>query len=108
MVKNRAANADVGLIPRSGSPPQRGNDNPLQCFRLGNPMGGGASWAIVIEVAKSRTGLRARARAHTHTHTHTHDKYYHELDHSLLLQLKVKKNSEGEVSYKKGQISLKA
>ena len=34
-----------------------GNGNPLQCSCLGNPMVGGAWWAIVSEVAKSQTRL---------------------------------------------------
>ena len=34
-----------------------GNGNPLQYSCLENPMDGGASWAAVHEVAKSRTRL---------------------------------------------------
>ena len=34
-----------------------GNGTPLQCSRLENPMDGGAWWAAVHEVAKSRTRL---------------------------------------------------
>ena len=34
-----------------------GNDNPLQYCCLGNPMDGGAWWAAVRGVEKSRTGL---------------------------------------------------
>ena len=34
-----------------------GNDTPLQYSCLGNPMDGGAWWATVHGVAKSRTGL---------------------------------------------------
>ena len=34
-----------------------GNGNPLQYSRLENPMGGGAWWAAVHGVTKSRTGL---------------------------------------------------
>ena len=34
-----------------------GNGNPLQYSRLENPMGGGAWWATVHGVAKSRTRL---------------------------------------------------
>ena len=33
------------------------NGNPLQCSCPGNPMDGGAWWAVVHEVAKSRTWL---------------------------------------------------
>ena len=35
-----------------------GNGNPLQYSCLENPMGGGASWAAVHGVTKSRTQLR--------------------------------------------------
>ena len=34
-----------------------GNDNPLQYSRLENPMDGGAWWALVHWVVKSRTRL---------------------------------------------------
>ena len=34
-----------------------GNGNPLQCSRLENPRDGGAWWAAVYGVAKSRTRL---------------------------------------------------
>ena len=36
---------------------REGNGTPLQYSRLENPMDGGAWWAIVREVAKSRTRL---------------------------------------------------
>ena len=36
---------DVGLIPGSGRSPGGGNDNPLHCSCLGNPMDRGAWWA---------------------------------------------------------------
>ena len=39
--------------PRCGE----GNGTPLQCSCLGNPMHGGAWWAVVHGVAKSRTRL---------------------------------------------------
>ena len=40
-----------------------GNGNPLQCSCLENPRDGGASWAAVYEVARSRTRLkRLRSR----------------------------------------------
>ena len=48
---------DVGSIPGSGRSPGEGNDNPLQSSCLENPMGGGAGWATVHGVAKSRTRL---------------------------------------------------
>ena len=48
MVKNPPANAeDTGLIPRSGRSPGDGHGNPLQYFRLRNPMDKGAWWATL-------------------------------------------------------------
>ena len=41
-----------------------GNGNPLQCSCLENPRDGGAWWAAIYEVAKSRTWLSDK---HTHT-----------------------------------------
>ena len=35
-----------------------GNGNPLQCFCLENPRDGGAWWAAVYGVARSRTRLK--------------------------------------------------
>ena len=59
MVKNLPANAgDVrnsGSIPGSGRSSGGGHDNPLQYSCLENPMDGGARWATVHRVAKSRT-----------------------------------------------------
>ena len=46
---------DLGSIPRLGRSPGEGNGNPLQYFCLGNPMDGGARWAIVYKVSKSQT-----------------------------------------------------
>ena len=61
MVKNSPANAgdtgDVGLIPRSGRHPGRGNDNPLQYSCLENPMDGGAWKAAVHGVVEGQTRL---------------------------------------------------
>ena len=37
---------------------QEGKGNPLQCSCLENPRDGGAWWAAVYEVAKSRTQLK--------------------------------------------------
>ena len=48
---------DPGLIPGSGRSPGEGNGNPLQYSCLENPMEGGAWWATVHGVAKSRTRL---------------------------------------------------
>ena len=57
-VKASACNAgDLGLIPGSGRSPGEGNGNPLQYSCLENPMEGGAWWATVHGVAKSRTRL---------------------------------------------------
>ena len=57
-VKASAWNAgDLGLIPGSERSPGEGNGNPLQYSYLENPMEGGAWWAIVRGVAKSRTRL---------------------------------------------------
>ena len=56
--KELACNAgDTGLIPVSGKSPGEGNGNPLQYSCLENPMDGGAWWATVHGVAKSRTRL---------------------------------------------------
>ena len=55
-VKASARNAgDPGSIPGLGRSPGEGNGNPLQCSCLENPMDGGAWWATVHGVAKSRT-----------------------------------------------------
>ena len=57
-VKASACNAgDLGSIPGLGRSPGEGNGNPLQYSCLENPMDGGAWWAIVHGVAKSRTRL---------------------------------------------------
>ena len=48
---------DLGLIPGSGRSPGKGNGNPLQYSCLENPIEGGAWWATVHGVAKSRTRL---------------------------------------------------
>ena len=58
-VKASACNAgDPGLIPGSGRSPGERNGNPLQYSCPENPMDGGAWWATVHGVAKSRTRLR--------------------------------------------------
>ena len=57
-VKASACNAgDLGSIPGSGSSPGEGNSNPLQYSCLENPKDGGAWWATVHGVPKSRTRL---------------------------------------------------
>ena len=57
-VKAYACNEeDLGSIPESGRSPGEGNGNSLQYSCLGNPMDGGAWWATVHGVAKSRTRL---------------------------------------------------
>ena len=61
VVKNPLANTghvrDIGLIPGLGRSPRRGYGTPLQYSCLENPMDGGAWWAAVHGVAKSRTQL---------------------------------------------------
>ena len=57
-VKPSASNTgDLGSIPGSGRSSGEGNGNPLQYSCLENPMDGGAWWATVHGVAKSRTQL---------------------------------------------------
>ena len=54
--KASAYNAgDPGSIPGLGSSPGEGNGTPLQYSCLENLMDGGAWWATVHGVAKSRT-----------------------------------------------------
>ena len=56
--KASARNAgDPGSIPGLGRSPGEGNGNPLQYSCLENSMDGGAWWATVHGVAKSRTFL---------------------------------------------------
>ena len=58
-VKNPHNNAgdvrDVGSIPASGRSPGGGHGNPLQYYRLENPMDRGAWWAMVHRITKSQT-----------------------------------------------------
>ena len=57
-VKASACNAgDLGSIPGSGRSSGEGNGNPLQYSCLENPIDGGAWWAPVHGVTKSRTRL---------------------------------------------------
>ena len=54
--KESACNAgDIGSIPESGRSPGEGNGHPLQYSCLENSMDGGAWWATVHGVSKSRT-----------------------------------------------------
>ena len=56
--KASACNAgDLGSVLGSGRSPGEGNGNPLQYSCLENPMDGGAWWATVHGVTKSRTWL---------------------------------------------------
>ena len=48
---------DMSSIPGSGGCPGEGNDNPLQCFCLENPMDRGPWQATVHRVAQSQTLL---------------------------------------------------
>ena len=61
MVKNPPAPTGdvrgVDSIPGSERSPGEGNGNPLQCSCLENPRDGGAWWAAIHGVAKSRTQL---------------------------------------------------
>ena len=54
---NRRNNCLLSLILLSRLPQGKGNGNPLQYSCLANPMGGGAWWAAVHGVARSRTRL---------------------------------------------------
>ena len=51
---NAGAAGDTSLIPGWGRFPGGGQGNPLQCSCLENPMDGGAWWAAVHGVSKSR------------------------------------------------------
>ena len=56
--KESTCNAgDLGLVPVSGRSPGERNIYPLQYSCLENPMDGGAWWAAVHGVSKSRTRL---------------------------------------------------
>ena len=61
LVKNLSPNAggarDAGSNPGSGRSPGVGNDNPLPCSCLGNPMDRGARWTTVHGVTESQTRL---------------------------------------------------
>ena len=66
-VKASAYNmGDLGSIPGSGRSPGEGNGNPLRYSCLEDPMDGGAWWAAVHGVAKSRTQLSDFTFFHFH------------------------------------------
>ena len=73
VVKNLPADAgtagEAGSIPGSGRSPRGGYGNPLQYYRLENPMDRGAWQATVKRVKNSQTRLRD---LHTHEHTETY------------------------------------
>ena len=48
---------DSSLIPGWGRSPGEGNNNPLQCSCLENPMDRGDWWATVYRITKSQTQL---------------------------------------------------
>ena len=54
---SKASAGDPGSIPGLGRSPGEGNGNPLQDSCLENPMDGGAWWATVHGITKSRTKL---------------------------------------------------
>ena len=61
--KNLPANAgDAGSIPGPGTSPGEGNDYPLQCSRLENPMDRGGLVGYTPWGAKSWTWLRTHTR----------------------------------------------
>ena len=51
----------MGSIPGLERSPEGENGNQLQYFCLGNPLGRGAWWATVHEVARNRTRLSDEA-----------------------------------------------
>ena len=52
-IKNLPASAgDVGLVPRLGRSPGKGNGNPFQYSGLGNPVNRGGCWATVRKGCK--------------------------------------------------------
>ena len=76
LVKNLPANAgdtrDVGSILGSERSPGEGNGNPLQYSCLDNPMEGGAWWATVHGIAKSRTRLSDFTKVVNITYFHSY------------------------------------
>ena len=67
--KVSACNAgNPGSIPGLERSPGEGNDNPLKCSCLENPMDRGAYRATVHGVAKSRTQLSDFSHSLTHVY----------------------------------------
>ena len=65
--KESAYNArDTGLIPVLERSPGEGTGNPLQYSCLENPLGGGAWWVTVHEVAKE-SDMAEQLSMHAHT-----------------------------------------
>ena len=55
--ESACSRGDLGMIPGLGRSSGRGNDNPLQCSCLENPMDRGAWQATVHGVEKTQTQL---------------------------------------------------
>ena len=73
MVKNPSANAgDMGSIPGSGRSPGEGNDNPLQCSCVENPIDKRSLVGFSLWGQKELDTTEQLTHIHTHTHTHTH------------------------------------
>ena len=62
----------MGLIPGLRIYPGKGNGNPFQYPCPGNPMGGGAWWDTVHEVARVRHNLATKPPHHILEQSHTH------------------------------------
>ena len=64
VIKTPPANAgDMGSTPGSGRSPGEGNGHPLQHSCLGNPMDGGAWWAIIHGVTKELDTIQQQNNA---------------------------------------------
>ena len=85
--ESACSRGDLGMIPGLGRSSGRGNDNPLQCSCLENPMDRGAWQATVHGVAKNQTRLSTAQHiiyiyiyvyiyiymyTHTYIHIYTH------------------------------------
>ena len=85
VVKNLPANAgdvrDLGLIPGLGRSPGGGQGNRLQYSCLENATDGGAWWATVPRIAKSRTRLKEISmHACIINYTHQGGRIWHQND----------------------------